>query len=51
MRILATAALSLAITLACGARAQDTSLPDIGSSAAEMIDPATEAEYGAYLRY
>lgn len=51
MRIFAAAALSLAITLACGARAQDTSLPDIGSSAAEMIDPATEAEYGAYLRY
>lgn len=51
MRILATAALSLAITLAVGARAQDASLPDIGSSAAEMIDPGTEAEYGAYLRY
>ena len=26
----------------------DTSLPDIGSSAAEVITPAQEAEYGAY---
>lgn len=51
MRILVPAALSLALALACGARAQDAPLPDIGSSAAEMIDPAVEAEYGAYLLY
>lgn len=51
MRILATASLSLAIALAGAALAQDTALPDMGSSAAEMIDPATEAEYAEYLRY
>ncbi|WP_374472047.1 M48 family metalloprotease [Arenimonas sp.] len=51
MRILAPAVLTLALALACGARAQEGQLPDIGSSAAEMIDPGTEAEYGAYLIY
>lgn len=51
MRILVPAALSLALALACHARAQDSELPDIGSSAAELIDPAVEAEYGAYLLY
>ncbi|PRH81814.1 peptidase [Arenimonas caeni] len=51
MRILVPAALSLALALACGARAQDAQLPDIGSSAAEMIDPGMEAQYGAYLLY
>ncbi len=52
MRILIPAAvLSLALGLACGARAQDASLPDIGSSAGEVIDPALEAEYGAYTLY
>ena len=51
MRILATASLSLAIALAGAALAQDGGLPDMGSSAAEMIDPATEAEYAEYLRY
>ena len=52
MRILLpVAALSLALGLACGARAQTTGLPDIGSSAAEVIDPRMEANYGAYMLY
>ena len=52
MRILLPlAALSLALGLACGARAQDGRLPDIGSSAGELIDPAMEANYGAYTLY
>ncbi|MFY2764473.1 M48 family metalloprotease [Arenimonas sp. MALMAid1274] len=45
------AALSLALGLACSARAQDTGLPDIGSSAGEVIDPQLEADYGAYTLY
>lgn len=51
MRLLVPAILSLALAVALGARAQDTRLPDIGSSAAEVIDPATEANYGAYVLY
>lgn len=52
MRILLpAAALSLALGLACSARAQEANLPDIGSSAGEVIDPALEAEYGAYTLY
>ena len=52
MRILLPlAALSLALGLACGARAQDGRLPEIGSSAGQLIDPAVEAQYGAYTLY
>ena len=52
MRILLpVAALSLALSLACSARAQDSGLPDIGSSAGEVIDPGLEADYGAYTLY
>ena len=52
MRILLPfAALSLALGLACSARAQDPGLPDIGSSAGELIDPSVEAQYGAYTLY
>ncbi|KFN47563.1 M48 family metalloprotease [Arenimonas metalli] len=52
MRILLpVAALSLALSLACSARAQSTGLPDIGSSAGEVIDPGMEARYGAYTLY
>ena len=52
MRILLpVAALSLALSLACSARAQNTALPDIGSSAGEVIDPGLEARYGAYTLY
>jgi len=44
------ALLAAALTLALGlsaARAQDARLPDIGSSAGEVINPADQAEYGA----
>lgn len=52
MRILLpVAVLSLAVGLACSARAQDTTLPDIGSSAGEVIDPRMEADYAAYMLY
>ena len=52
MRILfPSAALALALGLACGARAQESVLPDIGSSAGELIDPSVEAQYGAYTLY
>jgi predicted Zn-dependent protease len=49
--LLPFATLSLALGLACGARAQDASLPDIGSSAGELIDPSVEEQYGAYTLY
>jgi len=49
--LLPFAALSLALGLACSAQAQDRGLPDIGSSAGEVIDPRLEAEYGAYVLY
>jgi predicted Zn-dependent protease len=49
--LLPIAALSLALGLACSARAQDQGLPDIGSSAGEVIDPRLEADYGAYMLY
>lgn len=45
--VLTTAALALAIGMP--AIAQESRLPDIGSSAGEMITPAKEAEYGAML--
>lgn len=53
MRPILPAALSLALALvlAPGAGAQDSRLPDIGSSAGEVIDPATESNYGAYVLY
>ena len=51
MRILLpVATLSLALGLACSARAQ-SGLPDIGSSAGEVISPSMEADYGAYTLY
>lgn len=50
MRIVLTTALTLAIAgllLAGGsARAQDTRLPDIGSSAGEVLGPAQQKQYG-----
>ena len=51
MRLTATAAALVLALAAAGVGAQDARLPDIGSSAAEMIDPATQADYGAYLLY
>ncbi|KAA2285582.1 M48 family metalloprotease [Arenimonas fontis] len=40
-----------ALGLARDAHGQDSRLPDIGSSAGEVVDPATEARYGAYVLY
>jgi predicted Zn-dependent protease len=51
---LRTALLSASIALSLGlglAGAQENSLPDIGSSAGELITPQQEAEYGAYMLY
>jgi predicted Zn-dependent protease len=53
MRQLA-AAIALGLGLAAivaPARGQDSRLPDIGSSAAGMVDPSMEADYGAYVLY
>lgn len=48
--MLRIALLTAALACACGlAVAQDSRLPDIGSSAGELITPAKEAEYGAML--
>jgi predicted Zn-dependent protease len=47
-----SAALSLALGLAVQpVRAQDNRLPDIGSSAAELLTPAEEQEYGEYTLF
>ncbi len=47
-----SAALSLALGLAAPvARGQDTRLPDIGSSAAQLLTPAEEKEYGEYTLF
>ena len=43
--------LVLGLALAPPARAQDTRLPDIGSSAAELLTPAEEKEYGEYTLF
>ena len=52
MRLLAAAiTLGLGLVVPMSARTQDTGLPDIGSSAAEMAPPGMEAEYGAYVLY
>ena len=45
------AALSFALGLATESRAQDTGLPDIGSSAGELLSPQEEIQYGAYTLY
>lgn len=42
------AALALALGLVSGSRAQSTHLPDIGSSAGELLSPQEEIQYGAY---
>jgi len=51
-----TAALAGAAVLASGltadsARAQDGALPDMGSSANELLSPQEESKYGAYMLY
>ncbi len=44
------AALALGLALAIGAAtAQDSRLPDIGSSAGNVLSPAKQAEYGAMV--
>lgn len=47
MRRLPLLATALAVALAAPAAAQNARLPDIGSSAGEVITPAQQAEYGA----
>src|SRR5690606_634130 len=44
-------AIALALGLVTAVRAQDSRLPDIGSSAGAVVGPATEAGYGAYVFY
>ena len=50
-RWLATAIAAASLGGAGFAMAQETVLPDLGSSAGELITPAQEAEYGAYTLY
>jgi predicted Zn-dependent protease len=45
------AALALALGLASNGHAQSATLPDMGSSAGELLSPAEQAEYGAYTLY
>ena len=47
------AAVVIALGLACAGtgRAQDAGLPDIGSSAGELLSPQEEIDYGAYMLY
>jgi predicted Zn-dependent protease len=44
-------AFSFGLAAPAPARAQSTGLPDIGSSAGELLTPQEEAEYGAYTLY
>lgn len=46
--LLLSAALTLALAVPL-AQAQDTKLPDIGSSAGELLTPARQAEYGGMM--
>lgn len=46
-----TAALVIGLALTTSSSAQNTSLPDMGSSAAELLSPEQEAEYGSYTLY
>ena len=46
-----TAALIVSLGLITSSQAQNSSLPDMGSSAAELLSPEQEAEYGAYTLY
>lgn len=45
------AAVTLALGLSTGTSAGQSSLPDIGSSAGELLSPKEEIEYGAYALY
>ncbi len=46
-----TAALVLSLGFITSSQAQNSSLPDMGSSAAELLSPEQEAQYGAYTLY
>lgn len=46
-----TAALVFSLAFITSSQAQNSSLPDMGSSAAELLSPEMEAEYGAYTLY
>jgi len=46
-----TVALVIGLALTTSSQAQNSSLPDMGSSAAELLSPEQEAEYGAYTLY
>jgi beta-barrel assembly-enhancing protease len=50
--ILSTALLcTLSIGMISSSQAQQSGLPELGSSAAELLNPKQEAEYGAYTLY
>ena len=46
-----TAALIVSLGFITSSQAQNSILPDMGSSAAELLSPEQEAEYGAYTLY
>lgn len=46
-----TAALVFSLAFITSSQAQNSNLPDMGSSAAELLSPEMEAEYGAYTLY
>ncbi|MGH8051297.1 MAG: M48 family metalloprotease [Arenimonas sp.] len=46
-----TAALVFCLAFITSSQAQNSNLPDMGSSAAELLSPEMEAEYGAYTLY
>lgn len=46
-----TAALIFSLGFITSSQAQNSGLPDMGSSAAELLSPKQEAEYGAYTLY
>lgn len=48
---LSTAAAVFTLGLAMTGQAQDSSLPEMGSSAGELLSPQQESEYGAYTLY
>lgn len=45
------AAVVFSLGFITSSQAQNTNLPDMGSSAAELLNPEQEAEYGAYTLY
>jgi predicted Zn-dependent protease len=49
--LLLAAALSASLAALAPARAQQAALPDMGSSAGQLLTPQQESEYGAYTLY